>query len=126
MAPKRPYAKRSTQFDKPVEFQTVRSVSFFTDGEKNFQAALTFMDNEPLVGLQRLWFDSRANEWKFTRKSVFMSVPAWKAFIGKVEEINGIFEPLFDQPPPPSAKELKASRPAPPEIGPSSSSTKGK
>ena len=123
MAPKRKaaYQKRSNQFDQPVEFHTARSVNFYTEREKTYQAALTFRDEEPLVGIQRLWFDPKSNEWKFSKKGVLMNVEAWKELVKKVDEINETFEPVLDHLPFSAAK--KEKRPPAPEVGTTSSST---
>ena len=118
MAPKRKYtqSKKQTQYEK-AEFNTVRTINFYTEGDKSYQAALTFRDDEPLVGLQKLWFGNKTNEWKHSKKGVFMNVEAWYEFLNRVEEIKATFEPLFDNPP--SGK--KAARPMAPEVGGSSS-----
>ena len=126
MAPKRKYSNNSYKGgkggryeEKPVEFRTVRSITFFTEEEKAYQAVLTFMDDEPLVGIQKMYFDDKTNMWKHTKKSVFMGRDAWTEFGKKFREIKDTFEPLFDN----ASTGPKVTRPLPPEVGTSSCTT---
>ena len=126
MAPKRKYSnnyykggKAGRYEEKAVEFRTMRSITFFTEEEKAYQAVLTFMDEEPLVGIQKMYFDDKTDTWKYTKKGVFMGRDAWNEFAKKFKEIKDAFEPLFDKPP----TGAKVTRPLPPEVGSSSATT---
>ena len=106
-----------TPGEQTAQFHNVKSVNFYTDGDKTFQVALTFRDEDPLIGIQKLWFDAKSNEWKYSKKSVFMNVEAWKELVKRVDEFDKMFTPLIEHPP---NVVKKNSRPPPPEVGGSS------
>ena len=118
MAPKRKYqnyqySRKQTQYEHVAEFRTKRSINFFTDGDRAYQAVLTFMNEEPLVGLQKLYYDEKSSAWKPTKKGIFMGQDAWNALGARFAEIRSTFQPLFNEPPTTN----RTFRPPPPEVG---------
>ena len=118
-SPKKPSQSQAGTVGAAV-FHDVRSITFHSEGDVAFQAALTFRDEEPMVSIKKLYFDPEQSVWKHTSKALFMRINVWEAFVGKVHEINAAFEPDFKNPPGGALK--KDPRPPPPELGAASTS----
>ena len=127
---KYPFTKKGTPFrqrgdedqqhDPSVEFKTIRTINIYFDSQKAFQAVLTFRNDQPLVGLQRQWYNTNEADWEMAR-GVYMNVEAWQAFIEKFDHIKASFGALLLAGPPNSKKNLRCP---PAEVGsPSSAST---
>ena len=105
---------------KKVEFRTVRSMNFHTNNEQAYQAILIYKDDEPMIGLQKMWFEQKSGEWKYTSKCLYMPLDAWKDFANQFGQIDETLTSLIEDVPP-----KKVQKCSPPEIGaPSSSSSK--
>ena len=123
MAPKRKFNQYNT-YQNQVQYEQAeitpkRSINSYTEGDKAFQAVLTLRDEDPLVGIQKMYYDEKHNVWKHTKKCVFMGQDAWEAFALKFHEIKEAFEAQFNEPP----SKVKNIRPPPPEFGTCSSSS---
>ena len=115
------YQNRSNNFDqkRKVEFRTVRSITYHSKNDQAYQAILIYKDDEPMIGLQKMFLERKSGEWKYTSKCVYMPVDAWKDFAKMFGNIDDTLTSLIEDAPP--AKVIKSS---PPEIGaPSSTSS---